>query len=98
MRSGARWRGPVVVAVLAVLVAGLAFAGCGRALPAAAARAGCAPAWSAGWHAAQQAVPGDQLVGRTLRMVVRPQASGDAVRLRLSNRHGDGPLGIGAVS
>lgn len=100
MRSEARWRGPVVVvvAVLAVLVAGLAFAGCGRVLPEAAARAGCAPAWSAGWHAAQQAVPGDQLAGRTLRMVVRPQASGDAVRLRLSNRHGDGPLGIGSVS
>ncbi|MBP2371199.1 GDSL-type esterase/lipase family protein [Pseudonocardia parietis] len=97
VRSEARWRGPV--AVLIVLVAALVLAGCGRVFPVAAAQAaGCAPGWAAGWHAAQQAVPGDQLAGRTLRMVVRPQVSGDEVRLRLSNRHGDGPLRIGALS
>lgn len=98
-RPGGRWRRPAVVTGLVALLAATALAGCGRALPPASPRStACAPAWSAAWHAAQQAVPGDQLAGRTLRMVVRPRASGDAVRLRLSNRHGDGPLGIGAVT
>ncbi|MBN9736167.1 SGNH/GDSL hydrolase family protein [Pseudonocardia sp. P1] len=98
-RHGARWRRPAAAAVLATTLAAVAVAGCGGALPAASAGAtGCGPAWTAAWHAAQQAVPGDQLAGRTLRMVVRPQTSGEAVRLRLSNRHGDGPLTIGAVT
>ncbi|GAA1393097.1 SGNH/GDSL hydrolase family protein [Pseudonocardia kongjuensis] len=98
MRRDGRWHLPAAFAVLALLVAGLTFAGCGRVLPAAAGAAGCGPGWVAGWHAAQQAVPGDQLAGRTLRMVVRPQTSGDGLRLRLSNRHGDGPLHVGAVT
>ncbi|WP_379611753.1 GDSL-type esterase/lipase family protein [Pseudonocardia nematodicida] len=98
-RSDGRLRGFAALAVLGTLLAGLGFAGCGRALPLeAAAASSCAPAWTTGWHAAQQAVPGDQLAGRTLRMVIRPQASGDEVRLRLSHRHGDGPLRIGAVT
>ncbi|MEV1294966.1 GDSL-type esterase/lipase family protein [Pseudonocardia sp. NPDC049635] len=98
MRRDGRWHIPAALAVLALLLAGSVAAGCGRALPAPAGAAECGPGWVAGWHAAQQAVPGDQLAGRTLRMVVRPQASGDGLRLRLSNRHGDGPLHVGSVT
>ncbi|BBF99457.1 MULTISPECIES: GDSL-type esterase/lipase family protein [Pseudonocardia] len=98
MRRDGRWHTPAALAVLALLLAGITFAGCGRMLPVAAGATGCGPGWAAGWHAAQQAVPGDQLAGRTLRMVVRPQASGDELRLRLSNRHGDGPLHVGSVT
>lgn len=92
-------RGPgAVVAVLAVLGV-LALAGCGRTLlPVAAAAADCGPGWVAGWHAAQQAVPGDRLAGRTLRMAVRVGAEGTRLRLRLSHRHGDGVLRIGAAT
>ncbi|WP_224392570.1 GDSL-type esterase/lipase family protein [Pseudonocardia sp. ICBG1293] len=89
------------MAVCGTLLAGLVAAGCGPAptpLPAAAAAATCAPGWTAAWHAAQQAVPGDSLTGRTLRMVVRPGATGEQLRLRLSNRHGDGPLRIAAMT
>lgn len=98
MRRDGRWHTPAALAVLALLLAGLTFAGCGRVLPVAAGATGCGPGWATGWHAAQQAVPGDQLAGRTLRMVVRPQASGEELRLRLSNRHGDGPLHVGSVT
>ncbi|WP_197519792.1 GDSL-type esterase/lipase family protein [Pseudonocardia sp. HH130630-07] len=91
-----RWRRTAACAVLGTLLAALGPAGCGGLPPASA--TGCGPSWVAAWHAAQQAVPGDRLAGRTLRMVVRPQTSGEAVRLRLSNRHGDGPLTIGAVT
>lgn len=99
MRGGDRSvhrRGAVV---LGALLLGFATA-CGSApavVPAAAA-VSCAPGWTAAWHAAQQAVPGDSLAGRTLRMVVRPGATGGQLRLRLSNRHGDGPLRVGAVT
>lgn len=90
-------RGGIAVAVAVVLLCGV-LAGCGRIVPAAAAAPACGPAWVAGWTAGQQAVPGDQLAGRTLRMAVRTRAAGGELRLRLSNRHGDGPLRIGAAT
>lgn len=99
-----RWRarrGPAGAAVLGTLLAGLVAVGCGpvpSVVPAAAAATTCTPGWTAAWHAAQQAVPGDSLAGRTLRMVVRPGAAGEQLRLRLSNRHGDGPLRIAAMT
>lgn len=72
---------------------------CARApVPAPGAAGACGPAWVTGWLAADQAVPGDQLAGRTLRMQIRPQADGSRVRVRLSNRYGDGPLGVGAAT
>ncbi len=65
--------------------------------PAAADR--CGPGWAAAWEASPQPVPPDEpLAGRTLRMIVRPQATGSEVRLRLSNRFGDTPLAVGPVS
>ena len=65
--------------------------------PAAADR--CGPGWVTAWEASPQPVPpGEPLAGRTLRMIVRPQATGTEVRLRLSNRFGTAPLGVGPVS
>ena len=65
--------------------------------PAAADR--CGPGWVAAWEASPQPVPPDEpLAGRTLRMIVRPQATGSEVRLRLSNRFGTAPLAVGPVS
>lgn len=96
--SGVRTRVLGGVAVLVTLaVSGLA-GGCARDRPLAAAASPCAPAWVTGWQASEQSVPGDQLAGRTLRMQARPQIDGSRVRLRLSNRYGDGPLVIAAMT
>lgn len=35
---------------------------------------------------------------RTLRLIVNPHAGGDAVRVRLSNWHGENPITLGPVS
>lgn len=95
--SGGRTRVVCGVVVLLTLAASGLAGGCARDLPAAAAGA-CGASWVAGWHAAEQSVPGDQLAGRTLRVQVRPQVEGTGVRLRLSNRYGSGPLAIDAIS
>jgi lysophospholipase L1-like esterase len=59
----------------------------------------CAPTWVTGWHAAAQPGPADPaLAGATLRMIVRPQATGPQIRVRLSNAYGEAPLAIGTVS
>ncbi len=59
----------------------------------------CGPAWVAAWQASPQAVtPERRLAGRTLRMIVRPQAAGSQLRLRLSNRFGTAPLPLGRAS
>lgn len=59
----------------------------------------CAPAWTAAWQASPQAVvPAEPLAGRTLRMIARPQVTGAALRVRLSNRFGTDPLPVAAVT
>ena len=59
----------------------------------------CGPTWVAAWQTSPQAVrPVQPLVGRTLRMIVRPQVTGSQVRVRLSNRFGSTPLPLGPVS
>lgn len=59
----------------------------------------CGPRWVTAWQAGMQAVSGGSaLAGRTLRMVVQPRADGTEVRVRLSNRHGAGPLAVGSMS
>ncbi len=97
-RSGGRLRALAAVAVGATLVLASVAAGSGRSAAPAAAATDCGPAWRTGWLAAQQPIPGDQLSGRTLRMHVRSEVAGDLVRLRLSNRYGNGPLTVGRVS
>lgn len=42
--------------------------------------------------------PARAFVDQTLRMVVRPAASGDALRVRFSNRFGDGPLELASAT
>ncbi|MFC5949232.1 GDSL-type esterase/lipase family protein [Pseudonocardia lutea] len=58
----------------------------------------CGPAWVAAWRTSPQAGQPADLAGRTLRMVVRPQATGSGLRIRVSNRFGTQPLRIDAAS
>ena len=55
----------------------------------------CAPSWVTAWQSAAQPVPAP--AGSALRMVVHPQVSGGAVRVRLSNAYGTAPLVIGSA-
>ncbi len=110
-RQPAPWRAALdrfrlTVAVVVSCAAGLALAvpgsfGVGPIAAAAANRAAdpCAAAWVTGWQAAPQAAPTEgELVGATLRMIIRPQLAGGQVRVRLSNAYGRSPLAIGAAS
>ena len=92
------------VGVLAGLLAGV-LAG----VPAAAAPAADgAPRWVTAWEAAPESVPAGPGVpayrrppacgGRTVRLVMLPELSGRALRLRISNRWGKRPLRIGAAT
>ncbi len=53
--------------------------------------------WEAVWASAPSAVRGDKLVGQTVRQIIRLSASGDLVRLRISNEVGDTALAIADV-
>ncbi|MEV0622012.1 SGNH/GDSL hydrolase family protein [Nonomuraea sp. NPDC050404] len=57
------------------------------------------PRWVATWAAGMTAVPepATYLEDQTVRQVVHTSVGGDALTLRLSNEHGDGPLRLGAV-
>ncbi|HJW34812.1 MAG TPA: SGNH/GDSL hydrolase family protein [Holophagaceae bacterium] len=55
-----------------------------------------APHWISTWTAAPDS-PGPALKAQTLRHVVRVSAGGEAVRVRLSNRFGTGPVTFGPV-
>ncbi|KZM28285.1 uncharacterized protein EKO05_0002731 [Ascochyta rabiei] len=54
--------------------------------------------WVAAWFAPPSRMLSMGLVGRKLRQIVRVHASGQAVRLRLSNRYGDEPITLADVS
>lgn len=58
--------------------------------------------WVAAWRAApQQPISGvskNGFANRTLRMVIRPDVTGDAVRVRLSNAYGDEPVQFGQAT
>jgi lysophospholipase L1-like esterase len=54
------------------------------------------PNWVATWAAAPDSA-GPALPPQTIRQVVRTSVGGDGVRIRLSNLHGAGPVGIGPV-
>jgi lysophospholipase L1-like esterase len=58
----------------------------------------CGAAWVGAWRTSPQPGPGADLAGRTLRMVVVPQATGTELRIRVSNRFGASPLVLGSAS
>ena len=98
------WAVPIgVVMLLAVAAVATAVSNASAAplvVPASGAPvARCGPAWAAAWETSPQAVaPAFPLGGRTLRMIVRPQVGGSALRVRLSNRFGAAPLPLDAVT
>lgn len=53
--------------------------------------------WVAGWYAAPQRMLSAGLAGRGLRQLVHLKASGQAIRLRLSNRYGNEPVTLADV-
>ena len=54
--------------------------------------------WVAAWYAAPSRMISANLTGRTLRQIVHLHAGGTQVRLRLSNRYGDAPVTLTALS
>ena len=54
--------------------------------------------WVGAWYAAPARMLAATLSGRTLRQIVHLHAGGEQLRLRLSNRYGDGPVTLTAVS
>jgi lysophospholipase L1-like esterase len=82
--------GPLARRVAIALLASALMTGGGTARA-----AGGAP-WAAGWEAPTTA-GGPSLGDRTIRMVLHTNATGRALRLRLSNRHGLRTLAVGAV-
>jgi len=62
------------------------------------AAADCGPSWVGAWRTSPQPGSGAELAGRTLRMVVTPQATGTEDRVRVSNRFGAEPLRVESAS
>lgn len=61
------------------------------------------PRWLTTWATSPSTLPNqddpeDNPQEQTLRLIAHPSASGNSVRIRLSNTHGNGPLIIGAAS
>ena len=54
------------------------------------------PHWVAAWGAPPDQA-GPPLGAQTIRQVIRPTLAGSAIRLRLSNLYGEGPLTVGPV-
>ncbi len=54
--------------------------------------------WVGAWYAAPSRMLKADLSGRTLRQIVHLQAGGEQLRLRLSNRYGDGTVTIASIS
>ena len=52
--------------------------------------------WTAAWSAAMDS-PGPRLSDQTVRQIARVSIGGSAVRVRLSNLYGDGPVTLGPV-
>jgi lysophospholipase L1-like esterase len=99
-RRAALWA--IVAALLALATPGLT--GVSTAAAAASSNARCGGGYVPAWHASPARllpVTGyagqSPLADRTLRLVVHPHTGGDAVRIRLSNRHGETPITLGPV-
>ncbi|MEV6878508.1 GDSL-type esterase/lipase family protein [Amycolatopsis sp. NPDC051128] len=84
-------RPPCRIAVLAA-VSVLAVATVGASAPGA---AGSGPAWFTSWAQSQDGRADGPVTGQTLRMITRLSQGGDAVRVRLQNTFGAGPLTVG---
>ncbi len=54
--------------------------------------------WVGAWYAAPSRMLKADLSGRTLRQIVHLHAGGEQLRLRLSNRYGDGPVTLSSIS
>ncbi len=54
--------------------------------------------WVGAWYGAPVSMPAANLSGRTLRQIVHLHAGGEQIRLRLSNRYGDEPVTLKAIS
>lgn len=54
--------------------------------------------WVGAWYAAPSRMFSANLSGRTLRQIVHLHAGGTQLRLRLSNRYGDAPVTLSALS
>lgn len=54
--------------------------------------------WVGAWYSAPSRMISANLSGRTLRQIVHLHAGGMQVRLRLSNRYGDAPVTLTALS
>jgi len=54
--------------------------------------------WVGAWYAAPTRMLSATQSGRTLRQIVHLHAGGEQLRLRLSNRYGDGPITLTSVS
>ncbi|KAE8155336.1 SGNH hydrolase-type esterase domain-containing protein [Aspergillus avenaceus] len=54
--------------------------------------------WTTSWYAAPCRMPEAGLKGRTFRQIVHLHASGQKLRLRLSNRYGDHPVTLTDIS
>jgi lysophospholipase L1-like esterase len=63
----------------------------------------CPGGWVTAWAASPQPLDAEDAAmsvpgGRTLRLIVKPQTNGQAVRIRLSNAFGSEPVAIGAAA
>jgi hypothetical protein len=54
--------------------------------------------WVGAWYAAPSRMLSASLSGRTLRQIVHLHAGGEQLRLRLSNRYGDGAVKLSSIS
>ncbi|MDQ2713949.1 MAG: GDSL-type esterase/lipase family protein [Chloroflexota bacterium] len=54
--------------------------------------------WVGAWYAAPSRMFSANLSGRTLRQIIHLHASGEQLRLRLSNRYGDAPITLSSIS
>jgi hypothetical protein len=54
--------------------------------------------WVGAWYAAPSRMFSANLSGRTLRQIIHLHAGGEQLRLRLSNRYGDGVVTLASIS
>lgn len=94
MRAVLAW----LIGLAALLSVGLVALPPSGAPAAATAAPDCGAAWVGAWRTSPQPAPGADLAGRTLRMIVSPQATGTELRVRVSNRFGAVPLVVGSAS
>src|SRR5918996_338308 len=81
----------VMIAMIALFVPGIGSAVDGAQSGPAGAR------WRTAWATSQQTTGTTQIDNTTVRLIARVTIGGDAVRIRLDNTYGKGPLKVGAA-